>query len=102
MHRGGGGDSSSGVADRVVSQLLTEMNGIEELKNVTVVAATNRPDMIVLRVLLLAIFKKNLIVSLGQSSPSSGANRSHAVRLATGLGVPRTHLPDLPQQDATS
>lgn len=47
VHRGGGGEGSSGVADRVVSQLLTEMNGIEELKNVTVVAATNRPDMIV-------------------------------------------------------
>jgi AAA family ATPase len=47
VHRGGGDEGSSGVADRVVSQLLTEMNGIEELKNVTVVAATNRPDMIV-------------------------------------------------------
>ncbi|ELR19280.1 ATPase, AAA domain containing protein [Acanthamoeba castellanii str. Neff] len=46
VHRGGGDEGSSGVADRVVSQLLTEMNGIEELKNVTVVAATNRPDMI--------------------------------------------------------
>jgi len=42
----GGEAGSSGVADRVVSQLLTEMGGIEELKNVTVIAATNRPDMI--------------------------------------------------------
>ncbi|XP_008847447.1 ATPase family protein 2 homolog isoform X1 [Nannospalax galili] len=41
--------SSSGagnVADRVLAQLLTEMDGIEQLKDVTVLAATNRPDKI--------------------------------------------------------
>jgi SpoVK/Ycf46/Vps4 family AAA+-type ATPase len=35
------------VADRVLSQLLNELDGIEPLVNVTVVAATNRPDIIV-------------------------------------------------------
>lgn len=40
------GSSGSGVADRVLAQLLTEMDGIEQLKDVTVLAATNRPDMI--------------------------------------------------------
>ncbi|KAF0436992.1 AAA-domain-containing protein [Gigaspora margarita] len=40
---GGGGIS---VADRVLSQLLNELDGIEPLVNVTVVAATNRPDII--------------------------------------------------------
>ncbi|ORX55872.1 AAA-domain-containing protein [Piromyces finnis] len=40
-----GGDESS-VADRVLSQLLSELDGIEPLVNVTVVAATNRPDII--------------------------------------------------------
>lgn len=44
--RGGGSSSSAGVGDRVLAQLLTEMDGIEALKDVTVVAATNRPDMI--------------------------------------------------------
>jgi len=38
--------ADSGVARRVISQLLTEMDGIEELKNVLVVAATNRKDML--------------------------------------------------------
>ncbi|XP_019389563.1 PREDICTED: spermatogenesis-associated protein 5 isoform X2 [Crocodylus porosus] len=41
--------SSSGagnVADRVLAQLLTEIDGIEQLKDVTILAATNRPDMI--------------------------------------------------------
>ena len=36
----------SGVTERVVNQLLTEMDGITTLKNVVVIAATNRPDML--------------------------------------------------------
>lgn len=36
----------SGAWERVVAQLLTSMDGVEGLKNVTVMAATNRPDMI--------------------------------------------------------
>lgn len=40
------GGSSTGVGDRVLAQLLTEMDGIEPLCSVTVLAATNRPDMI--------------------------------------------------------
>lgn len=36
----------TGVTERVVSQILTELDGLEELKSVVVVAATNRPDMV--------------------------------------------------------
>ncbi|OYR50842.1 AAA family ATPase [Halorubrum sp. Ea8] len=36
----------TGAGERVVSQLLTELDGLEPLTNVVVVAATNRPDMI--------------------------------------------------------
>ncbi len=42
--RGNGGDSH--VTERVVSQMLSEIDGLEELHNVTVIAATNRPDII--------------------------------------------------------
>jgi transitional endoplasmic reticulum ATPase len=42
--RGGIGDSH--VTERVVSQLLTELDGLEELKDVVVIAATNRPDIV--------------------------------------------------------
>ena len=42
--RGGGGDSQ--VTERVVSQLLSELDGIEELKGVVVLAATNRLDRV--------------------------------------------------------
>ncbi len=37
---------SSHVTESVVSQILTELDGMEELKNVTILAATNRPDML--------------------------------------------------------
>lgn len=36
----------SHVTERVVSQILTEMDGLEELKDVMVIAATNRPDIL--------------------------------------------------------
>ena len=39
-----GGDSH--VGERIVSQLLTEMDGLEDLKGVVVIGATNRPDII--------------------------------------------------------
>ncbi|MFC7077835.1 CDC48 family AAA ATPase [Haloarcula halophila] len=42
----GGGQTDSGVGERVVSQLLTELDGIEEMEDVVVVATTNRPDLI--------------------------------------------------------
>jgi transitional endoplasmic reticulum ATPase len=41
-----GRSSDSGVTERVISQMLTEMDGLEALHNVIVIAATNRPDMI--------------------------------------------------------
>ncbi|MGM0398564.1 MAG: CDC48 family AAA ATPase [Halobacteriota archaeon] len=36
----------SGVGERVVSQLLTELDGIEDLEDVVVIATSNRPDLI--------------------------------------------------------
>ncbi|GGN89690.1 CDC48 family AAA ATPase [Haloarcula pellucida] len=42
----GGGQTDSGVGERVVSQLLTELDGIEDMEDVVVVATTNRPDLI--------------------------------------------------------
>lgn len=39
-------EGSSHVTESIVSQFLTELDGLEELKNVIVIGATNRPDMI--------------------------------------------------------
>jgi transitional endoplasmic reticulum ATPase len=42
--RGSSGDNR--VMDNVVSQILTELDGIEKLSNVVVIGATNRPDLV--------------------------------------------------------
>jgi transitional endoplasmic reticulum ATPase len=44
--RRGGDFGDSHVTERVISQILTELDGLEGLRDVTVIAATNRPDMI--------------------------------------------------------
>lgn len=42
----GQGVGDSNVGERVVSQLLTELDGLEELEDIVVIATTNRPDLI--------------------------------------------------------
>ncbi|MEM2878439.1 MAG: CDC48 family AAA ATPase [Candidatus Hadarchaeales archaeon] len=44
--RRGSGFGDSHVTERVISQLLTEMDGLEKLENVVVIGATNRPDLV--------------------------------------------------------
>ncbi|MBV8996870.1 MAG: AAA family ATPase [Pseudonocardiales bacterium] len=41
-----GGSSDAGVADRVVAALLTELDGVEPMRDVVVLGATNRPELI--------------------------------------------------------
>lgn len=44
--RGSSGGDAGGAGDRVMNQLLTEIDGVGERKNVFVIGATNRPDII--------------------------------------------------------
>jgi transitional endoplasmic reticulum ATPase len=44
--RRGGSEGDSHVTERVISQMLTEMDGLEDLKGVVVIGASNRPDII--------------------------------------------------------
>merc|ERR1719353_2040795 len=46
QQRGGSQGDGGGAADRVMNQLLTEMDGIGAKKNVFIIGATNRPDII--------------------------------------------------------
>ncbi|HKR57851.1 MAG TPA: CDC48 family AAA ATPase, partial [Candidatus Nitrosopolaris sp.] len=60
---GGGGNIGSGSTERMVSQLLTEMDGMqEEIHGVVVLAATNRVDMIDTALLRPGRFDKILYV----------------------------------------
>jgi transitional endoplasmic reticulum ATPase len=59
-----GKGESSQVTERMVSQLLTEMDGLEGLKDVILVAATNRPDIIDPALLRAGRFGKHIEVGL--------------------------------------
>ncbi len=55
-----GGDN--GVTERVISQMLTEMDGLESLNNVVVIAATNRPDIMDPALLRPGRFDKSILI----------------------------------------
>jgi len=57
-----GMDSGSKVTERVLNQLLAEMDGLEELQDITVVGATNRPDMLDTALLRPGRFDRVLLV----------------------------------------
>merc|ERR1719482_86475 len=44
--RGGGGGGASEAGDRVINQILTEIDGVGDRKSVFVIGATNRPDIL--------------------------------------------------------
>lgn len=58
--RGTGGDSN--VTERVISQMLTEMDGLESMNDVVVIAATNRPDIIDPALLRPGRFDKSIYI----------------------------------------
>ncbi|HZA06470.1 MAG TPA: CDC48 family AAA ATPase, partial [Nitrososphaeraceae archaeon] len=59
---GGGGEGIGGINTRIMSQLLTELDGIEQLHGVVVLAATNRVDVIDPALLRPGRFDKILFV----------------------------------------
>lgn len=58
--RGTGSDSN--VTERVISQMLTEMDGLEGLHDVVVIAATNRPDIMDPALLRPGRFDKSILI----------------------------------------
>ena len=58
-----GQESGNKVTDRVLNQILAEIDGLEDLKDVLVIAATNRPDMIDPGLLRPGRFDKILLVN---------------------------------------
>ncbi|MFN4046109.1 MAG: CDC48 family AAA ATPase, partial [Acidilobaceae archaeon] len=80
---------SSRVGERIVSQLLTEMDGIAELQGVVVIAATNRPDMLDPALLRPGRFEKIIYV------PSPDAKGRLEILLIHTRGVPLAEDVDL-------
>jgi transitional endoplasmic reticulum ATPase len=79
----------SGVTDRVVAALLTELDGIEPLRNVVVLGATNRPDLID-----PALLRPGRLERLVFVEPPDAAARADILK-ASGKSVPLSDDVDL-------
>ncbi len=62
--RGRSGGSGNQVTERIVSQLLTEIDGLNILKDVVLVAATNRPDILDPALIRAGRFEKQIEIGL--------------------------------------
>jgi len=58
-----GNESGTKVTERVLNQMLAEMDGLEDLKDILVIAATNRPDLLDTAVLRPGRFDRILLVN---------------------------------------
>jgi len=63
-----GGHFDSGATERVVNQLLTSMDGLEDLESVMVIAATNRPDIVDPALLRPGRFDKLILIPVPDES----------------------------------
>ena len=79
----------SGVTDRVVAALLTELDGIDPLRDVVVLGATNRPDLID-----PALLRPGRLERLVFIEPPDAAARSEILRTA-GKSIPLSDDVDL-------
>jgi len=74
--RGTGSDTN--VTERVVNQLLTSMDGLESLDGVTVIAATNRPDIVDPALLRPGRFDRLILTPIPDSSARTAILKIHA------------------------
>lgn len=88
------GSNDSSASSRVVNQLLTEMDGVEERKGVFLMAATNRPDMVDPAVLRPGRLDKILYVGLPEQS-----DRLDILRALTKRGTEPTLAVDVSLDD---
>ncbi|MCG5435995.1 AAA family ATPase, partial [Micromonospora foliorum] len=70
--------TDGGTTDRVVAALLTELDGIETLRNVVVVGATNRPDLVD-----PALLRPGRLERLVYVPPPDGPARAEILRAAS-------------------
>jgi transitional endoplasmic reticulum ATPase len=89
----GGGDSH--VGERIVSQLLTEMDGLEDLKGVVVIGATNRPDIIDEALLRPGRFDRLLEIPLPDNDAIKEILKIHLAKKPVDKGVDFDKLVEL-------
>ncbi|SEP26911.1 AAA family ATPase [Amycolatopsis saalfeldensis] len=84
-----GQSSDSGVADRVVAALLTELDGVEPMREVVVLGATNRPELVDPALLRPGRLERRVYV------PPPDAGSRAAILIATSKNTPLASDVDL-------
>ena len=82
-----GHDAGSKVTDQVLNQLLAEMDGLEELHNVIVIGATNRPDMLDSALLRPGRFDRIVLVNVPDKKGRLEILKIHTRNMPLGKDV---------------
>ncbi|KAF6000450.1 Spermatoproteinsis associated protein 5 [Cyanidiococcus yangmingshanensis] len=87
-------DGAAGAEERVLAQLLTELDGVEPLRDVVVVAATNRPDLLDAALLRPGRFDRLVYVGLPDTNERRNILRIHLrnVPLAASCSRDQTNV----------
>jgi len=90
--RRGLGYADSGVSERVISQLLTELDGIENLRDIVVIGATNRPDILDPALLRPGRFDRLIYVTSPDEKSRLQIFKIHAKNMPLANDVSIEHL----------
>ncbi|XP_060948384.1 transitional endoplasmic reticulum ATPase [Limanda limanda] len=93
--RGGGGGDASGAADRVINQILTEMDGMSDKKNVFIIGATNRPDIIDSAILRPGRLDQLIYIPLPDKPSRSAILNANLRKSPVAQDVDRAFLSDI-------
>ncbi|MFA6328090.1 MAG: CDC48 family AAA ATPase [Candidatus Micrarchaeia archaeon] len=83
----GGGDDGSHVTERVVDTLLTEMDGLTGLKNVVVIAATNRPELMDMALMRGGRFDRIIEIPVPEEKTRTEIFKLHTKSMPLAKGV---------------
>jgi len=88
-------DDGSRVTERVVNQLLAELDGLEVLKDVVVIAATNRPDILDPALLRSGRFDRMLMIGPPDEVGRHEILKIHTARIPNGVDVDLEELAEM-------
>lgn len=90
-----GGSDYSRASDNLVAQLLTALDGVEQLKNVLVIAATNRPDMVDPAVLRPGRIDRMILVGKPDEKARLSILKVHTKKMPLARDVSLAHLAEI-------
>ena len=90
--RGGNVGDGGGAADRVINQILTEMDGMNSKKNVFIIGATNRPDIVDPAILRPGRLDQLMYIPLPDEGARVNVLRANLRKTPTSVDVDLTYI----------